>query len=874
MSSVGSSFVNKSGRSFAPTKAVRRRPRQASPPKDAQKPTEPPREDALPAETEPAILSVPQSSAPQQDDASTQAHEPPAAVSTLTAHAELQVVQSTEQDGTVVIETNAPVAVAEEIVEALEPALKRRKIQTQSPALRISVSRQTRSVSRPASITSQSEVRVNLEPEKASPGASLNVAPVQSTASEPESVSEHIRIEIPPSHSSTSLSPTLKRTTRQRSKQPTSLTEDRQQVAKSTPTRKRRPPKAATAMVTLSAELDSIAESIEESSIPAASVPVSKSGRKTKRSTKMAEQTEEVDGDEQLVKPLPRNTRKRKATTAEKGPSAKRTASHATDEVEEPSIVTLNPDSYRAAITTKKVRKDKGVSKKSKEGRVSKPEKGGQAVMDSDVAADHDEEEIDSSAQPRKIANGTIQNHTAATSSPSQDKAVPAPVLSARQRNAERRKQKAAAREAKARGQNIGNGTADAGGLTVEGLEKDVPSVENGGPPMTSREAILARAKAKAKTSRQQRNKDKAQAEANTNGDTANGEDDDDESENNVGDRRAYTRKGTPEGSEEVTIVPSMITMSELASRNVRTGKKSEREKLMAQIDWDDVKRKRKEALEKLARNRGRRGSESESPEPAAVTNGAEEEIDEDDIDAQIERAAAKGSRRQRGVQLKEVNGEHFIDETTLIIDRHAMANEDMEELEEVEEDDLTKHFNSQTYQCLRRKDPAERVRNWDRWTTELTDKFYDYLSQFGTDFMVISHLFPGRTRREIKAKFVREERLDPDRVKVALSGSLIAAPDTWNLDEYRQAAGLEPHQMRDPAELEATLAARRKEREAEIEEAKKVQAEIARQKKLAGAESSDEDGEPKKKKEKKKRTKKAKPSGGEAEVMEEYEED
>ncbi len=38
------------------------------------------------------------------------------------------------------------------------------------------------------------------------------------------------------------------------------------------------------------------------------------------------------------------------------------------------------------------------------------------------------------------------------------------------------------------------------------------------------------------------------------------------------------------------------------------------------------------------------------------------------------------------------------------------------------------------------------------------TDKFYDALRMFGTDFTLIASKFPNRTRKQIKAKFVREE--------------------------------------------------------------------------------------------------------------------
>lgn len=42
-------------------------------------------------------------------------------------------------------------------------------------------------------------------------------------------------------------------------------------------------------------------------------------------------------------------------------------------------------------------------------------------------------------------------------------------------------------------------------------------------------------------------------------------------------------------------------------------------------------------------------------------------------------------------------------------------------------------------------------------------------LQQFGTDFELIQNLFPGRTRRQVKAKFKNEEKLNPVRLADAL---------------------------------------------------------------------------------------------------------
>jgi hypothetical protein len=45
-------------------------------------------------------------------------------------------------------------------------------------------------------------------------------------------------------------------------------------------------------------------------------------------------------------------------------------------------------------------------------------------------------------------------------------------------------------------------------------------------------------------------------------------------------------------------------------------------------------------------------------------------------------------------------------------------------------------------------------------------------LSQFGTDFTLITHLFPGRQRRHLKNKFTRESKINPQKVDNALHAS------------------------------------------------------------------------------------------------------
>ncbi|CAI5476044.1 unnamed protein product [Closterium sp. Yama58-4] len=65
-----------------------------------------------------------------------------------------------------------------------------------------------------------------------------------------------------------------------------------------------------------------------------------------------------------------------------------------------------------------------------------------------------------------------------------------------------------------------------------------------------------------------------------------------------------------------------------------------------------------------------------------------------------------------------------------------------------------------------------------DRWSVEETTLWYQALQQFGTDFEMLQALFPKRSRRQMKAKFKREEMLHPHLVTHALTHRCTAGAD------------------------------------------------------------------------------------------------
>lgn len=103
-------------------------------------------------------------------------------------------------------------------------------------------------------------------------------------------------------------------------------------------------------------------------------------------------------------------------------------------------------------------------------------------------------------------------------------------------------------------------------------------------------------------------------------------------------------------------------------------------------------------------------------------------------------------------------NGNIVIDKDSLCISAGPGLGDDMSAAEVVTMDtnDHSRRVTSATYA---RRDSAT------KWTPEDTQKFFDSLSRFGTDFALIEHAFPKRSRRQIKLKYKREERDNPKKI-------------------------------------------------------------------------------------------------------------
>ncbi|EWC45620.1 hypothetical protein DRE_05181 [Drechslerella stenobrocha 248] len=101
---------------------------------------------------------------------------------------------------------------------------------------------------------------------------------------------------------------------------------------------------------------------------------------------------------------------------------------------------------------------------------------------------------------------------------------------------------------------------------------------------------------------------------------------------------------------------------------------------------------------------------------------------------------------------MRIVNGQLVLDETSVQVDRRERDMGADGPLEVIEESNLTRRVNSATW--------SKREKT-ERWDDEETDRFYEALGMFGTDFEMMSKMFAGRSRRMLKNKEDHEKELE-----------------------------------------------------------------------------------------------------------------
>lgn len=84
----------------------------------------------------------------------------------------------------------------------------------------------------------------------------------------------------------------------------------------------------------------------------------------------------------------------------------------------------------------------------------------------------------------------------------------------------------------------------------------------------------------------------------------------------------------------------------------------------------------------------------------------------------------------------------------------------------------------------------AKRSKDWNK---DETLKFYKALNTIGTDFTLMCELFPRRSRRELKLKFKKEERINK-----ALIDRAIMKPCGFDFNDFKQEVEIEEQELKE----------------------------------------------------------------------------
>lgn len=257
------------------------------------------------------------------------------------------------------------------------------------------------------------------------------------------------------------------------------------------------------------------------------------------------------------------------------------------------------------------------------------------------------------------------------------------------------------------------------------------------------------------------------------------------------------TREGTPEDAEDEVIEPATMKMADLCT-DIRIGKKSSRH--------DELKQRH--AQKKIQMQMAQR------PELAGLTNNAPGERSAGPRAESAEETSV--SRNTGGPVMRVIDGQIVLDDRSLQVDRQRQARDEGLVLEEIEENDYTRVVNSGQY--MKRSAAI-------RWDSSANELFYQGLRQFGTAFEMIAAMFPDRNRRQIKLKFVREERQNAVKVDRALKGK----KDEIDFEEYTQLTG---QKFENTADIHAEHKRREDEHFAEEERVAAAKAAVDKKKK------------------------------------------
>ncbi|CAB4252804.1 similar to Saccharomyces cerevisiae YNL039W BDP1 Essential subunit of RNA polymerase III transcription factor (TFIIIB) [Maudiozyma barnettii] len=241
-----------------------------------------------------------------------------------------------------------------------------------------------------------------------------------------------------------------------------------------------------------------------------------------------------------------------------------------------------------------------------------------------------------------------------------------------------------------------------------------------------------------------------------------------------------YIVRNIDEVPADVTITDSArylvddehFTMDQLCKRTLPIGQISE--------NFDKARNAEKQKILKRKERHNLRKRAREEFKSLQSLNKEEEDLEKEEwkknreklLNAEIpEFGAPKGQQMQLKIG---ADGKMILDEESTVVDRHRNANLENAQKEKLDENPFENLYNNASYGKSTYTDP---------WTLDEIIKLYKALAMWGTDFNLISQMFPYRTRKQVKAKFVNEERKHPIIIELALRAKLPANFDVYCTD-------------------------------------------------------------------------------------------
>ena len=281
---------------------------------------------------------------------------------------------------------------------------------------------------------------------------------------------------------------------------------------------------------------------------------------------------------------------------------------------------------------------------------------------------------------------------------------------------------------------------------------------------------------------------------------------------------RKRKRVGTPEDALTREIEPTEIRMDELTV-DIHQGQISQREQRLRQRDVE-IKERKLQAAQGLAREELQEIMTEGAPNNQPNLTTTEPSPD-------LPTRSPSPDMVVSGPQFRIVNGQIVTDESSRIIDRRAQRTRAAEASDEdasaLVEDDLSRRVNSRSH---------TKYDNPTRWSPAATELFYKGLQYFGLEFSMMACLFPSRSRRQLKAKFIREERAD-----VGLVNALLK--DRQPIPSREELEAMMGKKLKDPKELDEELRIQKEE----LEEAQRAEDAIANERRLAREREAEEEG-------------------------------